>query len=354
MGFCSFLAALVFLLVGAGCHGAEPNEPRSLVPSRDCLDAWIAPGNEANRAALLESGFRVGQWSNWQVVADFGPRARPPDDEARSFGCSFLFHSSTRFVSFSGIWEGRTTVWNPRQTLSRRWGAGQQQNARDDVQVTRGGGIRQRERHGRPATAAPQPRETPGPPPVWVETQRGSSWLAFSTFCSRTGCVDYRRHACAGDDRNPTLVVDRGELVRLPLEREQPPRLVLLTLRGQRENASPTVVHAGVDPVWRAAEEGAFEIVVLEARLRTASYVGCLRFTPSTVSAAPGPASARQCGRAVTRDYFLDGVASSTYHSSCYAWMLAHLPSGGEFVRDPRPELKRRRDEALRREQHAR
>lgn len=341
---------LVCLLVGAGCHGSEPSERRSVVPSHDCLDAWNAPGNEANRAALLGSAFRVGQSSNWQAVADFGAGVKPHDGEARSFGCSFLFHSGTRFVSFSGTWQGQTIVWNPRQTLSGRWGAEQQQNARDDVQVTRGGGIRRRERHGRPATEPPQPRATPGPPPAWVETQRGSRWLAFSTFCLKDGCVDYRRAACAGDDRSPTLVVDRGELVRLHLEREQSPRLVLLTLRGRRDNANPIVVRARIDPVWHAAEEGAFEIVVLEGRIRTSSYVGCLRFAPSTVNAAPEPASARQCGQAATTDYWLDGTVGSTYHSSCYAWMLAHLPSRGQWARDPRPELKRRRNEALRRE----
>lgn len=49
----------------------------------------------------------------------------------------------------------------------------------------------------RAGAAAVPPRDPPvtkgvaGPPAAWIETAAGRSWLAFSTFCWKTACVDY-------------------------------------------------------------------------------------------------------------------------------------------------------------------
>lgn len=32
--------------------------------------------------------------------------------------------------------------------------------------------------------------DQPGPPPAWVETVTASRWLAFSSYCWKTSCVD--------------------------------------------------------------------------------------------------------------------------------------------------------------------
>jgi hypothetical protein len=54
-----------------------------------------------------------------------------------------------------------------------------------------------------------------GPPPAWIETEDGSYWLAYSSYCWKTTCVDYV--AIADRDDVPTVPVREGELVRFHL-----------------------------------------------------------------------------------------------------------------------------------------
>jgi hypothetical protein len=348
-----FLTGITPVFVAAGCSWASDDPAQSTLSARDCIQAWNSAGNAANRSALVRTGFRVGRASEWQQIADFAAGETPPG-ETRSFGCSYLFHSDRRYTSFSGRWQGHATIlWDRGQTLRGRWGVEQQQNTSDDIRVLGVGKIAERRAHLAPSARAPRLPVQGGPPAAWVETRRSSRWLALSTFCGRTGCVDYVRHRCdGGATRGPMLLVDRGELVRLHLVRERPPRMLLLTFRGRRRYESSIVLRSRVDPVWRAAEEGAFEILALEARGRTSTYVGCLRFSIDSVPAASRPASITQCGRAVAADLWVDGTVGSTYHSSCYRWVLDQLSS--HMAGDPRPQLERRLREARLREDRAR
>ncbi|MGH7960567.1 MAG: hypothetical protein ACRERD_01920, partial [Candidatus Binatia bacterium] len=54
------------------------------------------------------------------------------------------------------------------------------------------------------------------PPPAWVDAESGSHWLAYSTYCWRSTCVDY---VAPGDrDDLPTIRVRQGEMIRFHLE----------------------------------------------------------------------------------------------------------------------------------------
>lgn len=67
---------------------------------------------------------------------------------------------------------------------------------------------------GRPHGAAPT-LDQPGPPPAWVETATTSRWLAFSSYCWNTTCVDMLPPTTRPD--LPQITVHRRQLVRFHL-----------------------------------------------------------------------------------------------------------------------------------------
>jgi hypothetical protein len=122
----------------------------------------------------------------------------------------------------------------------------------------------------KPPRAAPPSVGSSGPPPAWVETARGSFWLAFSTFCWGGRCADYRAPSC-GERYVPKIRVRRGELVRFHLGFD--PREVSVTTFGG-SGASKRLA-AVRNPVWRA-RPGAFAVFALPKRRGgDASYVAC-------------------------------------------------------------------------------
>src|SRR5919201_1413034 len=75
------------------------------------------------------------------------------------------------------------------------------------------------------ATASPPSERQPtgeasGPPPAWIETQAGSTWLGFSSYCwtsGRTGtCADAIAPKC-GQAGVPEIPVVGDETVRTHL-----------------------------------------------------------------------------------------------------------------------------------------
>jgi hypothetical protein len=135
------LTGITAVFVAAGCSWTSDEAAQSTLSARDCLEAWNSAGNEANRSALVRTGFRAGRASDWIQISDFAAGDTPKGD-ARAFGCSYLFHSDRRYASFSGTWKDQATiVWNQRETLRGPWSVQQQQNVRDDVCVLAGGAI---------------------------------------------------------------------------------------------------------------------------------------------------------------------------------------------------------------------
>lgn len=105
-----------------------------------------------------------------------------------------------------------------------------------------------------------------GPPPAWLETERGSFWLGQSTFCWDGTCADYVAPSC-DSEHVPKIAVRRGELVRAHLGFE--PREVSLTY-------FPGGASGGTDPAWRVEREGAFSLFAVAKEGGDASYVACL------------------------------------------------------------------------------
>jgi hypothetical protein len=76
---------------------------------------WNAGGNERNRADLAERGFGIGGVERGTVFGDSAAGGEPHEGEA----CGFLFHSSSRFVSYTRAWRGHTLLWTNSQGIAR-------------------------------------------------------------------------------------------------------------------------------------------------------------------------------------------------------------------------------------------
>jgi hypothetical protein len=125
-----------------------------------------------------------------------------------------------------------------------------------------------------PSAGRPELPTPSGPPPAWLETERGSFWLGYSTFCWDRTCADYIAPSCDDERHVPTIVVRKGEQLTAHLGFE--PREV--TLRSFPAHGRQRL-EASRDPSWRAEREGAFVLFTgPEDRSGDASYVACLRF----------------------------------------------------------------------------
>jgi len=119
---------------------------------------------------------------------------------------------------------------------------------------------------GPPTSAAPKLAQ-PGPPPAWVESATVSRWLAFSSYCWQTSCVDMLPPATRPD---------------LPLLKTRPNQLLRFHLRFAPARAQLTVLNGGtykqyrLQPgrvlTWRAAKGGVLSLDV-RAATGSASYV---------------------------------------------------------------------------------
>ena len=143
------------------------------------------------------------------------------------------------------------------------------------------------QRTGKPTRDAAAPPGEPkvavadleGPPAAWLETERGSVWLGFSTFCWKTACADYVAPSCAAQRHVPRIVVRRGELVTAHLAFT--PRKLTLTyfLDGEPTSEPPHQrLRATKEPAWRVEREGAFSLSAVADAGGDASYVGCFSF----------------------------------------------------------------------------
>ncbi len=130
------------------------------------------------------------------------------------------------------------------------------------------------------APATPKPTLgtlTNGPPAAWVETEGGSFWLGYSSYCWRTVCADFVGPTCDDPKHTPKIVLRRDELVTAHLEFE--PNEVGLSYFSatggtveRQEKLEPSRT-----PSWRAERDGAFSLFT-RVQSGDASYVGCAQF----------------------------------------------------------------------------
>jgi hypothetical protein len=135
----SFAAALLAGIIGlTACGSGSPQKndvaagPKPSQISRDCFDAWNAPANQRNQSAVA-GRFTVARVANWVMQASGGVSDGPSSDQSQ--GCGYLFHTSDRYLSISGAWEGRTLRWGIPPTIQGSWSAEQQAAGEDNARV---------------------------------------------------------------------------------------------------------------------------------------------------------------------------------------------------------------------------
>jgi hypothetical protein len=129
-----------------------------------------------------------------------------------------------------------------------------------------------------PERGAAGPAEPPpvagdnAPPPAWVETEAGTHWLGYSSFCWKNLCADSAAPAC-GSGTVPSIPVRPGERVGYHLGFEPQGDVTMNAFEG----ASPRsrTIGSGRAGGWTVEEGGAFGIFASAQSGGDASYVGC-------------------------------------------------------------------------------
>jgi hypothetical protein len=114
-----------------------------------------------------------------------------------------------------------------------------------------------------------------GPPPAWLETERGSFWLGYSSYCWGRACVDFIPPACNDPKHTPRIVLRRGEHVtaHLPFT---PTELGLALMRPRGSSATKQrKLRLSSEPSWVIRQPGPFSLFA-RAKPGDASYVACV------------------------------------------------------------------------------
>jgi hypothetical protein len=129
------LAGVVLAVFLAGCGGGEASSaPQGSAP-RDCLGEWNAPTNAENRAVVAKDGeYRVAEVNLVSVSH--------PAKGLSGEGCSFLFHTDSRFISIDGLWAGKDLRWGT--WLRGSWSEEQQEATQDNASVEDDGTLESR------------------------------------------------------------------------------------------------------------------------------------------------------------------------------------------------------------------
>ena len=122
---------------------------------------------------------------------------------------------------------------------------------------------------GKPAKAPPKPPNPGAPPPAWIESKSKSAWLAYSSYCWKTTCVDMIPPQARPD--LPSFAVKRGTTVRVHLA---------FRAKGVTVSVDKNVVAARIDTTrrvvsWKASRSGILTVFARTAG--DAGYVARLR-----------------------------------------------------------------------------
>jgi hypothetical protein len=117
--------AIVVLAASIGLTGCGGS---ATTASRDCFEAWNAPSNKAGRAQIA-GRFAVARVNRWRAEAS-GSGAL-----TSSTGCGYVFHTSDRYASISGQWNGNALRWGVPPALRGAWSPRQQSAGVDNATV---------------------------------------------------------------------------------------------------------------------------------------------------------------------------------------------------------------------------
>ena len=120
------IAALAAAVSLTNCGGS------STKASRDCFDVWNAASNNARQSSVAGE-FTVARVNTWRAEASGGANGNPGGPASE--GCGYLFHTSKRYLSISGAWNGKAIRWEVPPTIHGPWSAQQQAASADNASV---------------------------------------------------------------------------------------------------------------------------------------------------------------------------------------------------------------------------
>jgi hypothetical protein len=122
-----------------------------------------------------------------------------------------------------------------------------------------------------------------GPPAAWLETQRGSVWLGYSSYCwtmdGQGVCADFIAPSCADPEHTPKIPLRRGERVTAHIDFD--PAEVALSFfpaQGAPTAADQRTLKLSRTPSWVVERDGPFSLFVRAKGGGDASYVACAHF----------------------------------------------------------------------------
>lgn len=123
---CLAIAALAAAISFTSCGGS------STKASRDCFDVWNAGSNKARQSSVA-GRFTLARVNNWRAESSGGGNVNLGGQASE--GCGYLFHTSTRFLSISGAWNGNAIRWDVPPTIHGSWSPQQQAASADNATV---------------------------------------------------------------------------------------------------------------------------------------------------------------------------------------------------------------------------
>jgi hypothetical protein len=134
--------AILAVAIGvAGCGGTSTNASRSMNGSRDCFGVWNDASNKAGQSTVA-GRFSIANVSEWRAEAGSG---RVNLGGLASWGCEYLFHTSTAYFSINGVWNGKTIHWGVPPSIHGSWSAQQQAVVSDNAAVDADGLLSRRQ-----------------------------------------------------------------------------------------------------------------------------------------------------------------------------------------------------------------
>ena len=139
---------------------------------------------------------------------------------------------------------------------------------------------------GSPLASHPGPPNPPrpkiagvsdGPPAAWLETERGSFWLGYSSYCWRTACADFIAPSCRDLKHTPRITLRRGEKVTAHLPFVPTELGLSLLPRSGTTAIKQRKLRLSRTPTWVVRQPGAFALFA-RAKTGDASYVACITF----------------------------------------------------------------------------